>query len=102
MFYVFECMFAMIFGDAGYVLSTTGEALCWKDIGVGLLAYFTIVSLIVGIANLAAFLLHNKDASRRYEGLKYLNRKTLLITAIVFLVLCLVSIIVNVFICCFA
>ena len=102
MLYVFECMFAMLFGDAQYVLSSTGEILCWKDIAVGLLAYLAIISLIVGIGNLIPFLLYNKENSQRYAGLKYLNRKTLLIIAIVFLVICPVSIIVNVLVCCFA
>lgn len=88
--------------DAKYVLASTGEAMCWKDVAVGFLAYLAIVSLIVGIGNLIPFLLYNKGEHGKYVGLKKASRKYFLVTSIIFLALCPVSIAINVFVCCFA
>lgn len=94
----------MFIGDSSFVLRTTGREVCWKDIGVGFLALMTIACLIVGIVNFIAYKCYNdeKYLSRRNLGFKTPSKKSLKITATIFLSLLPLTIIINIFVCCFA
>ena len=93
---------AIFFYDPDYVLRTTGQTLVGKDIGVGFLGFLAIASLIVGIGNLIAFLKFNKteENGRAYSGLKKASKKYLLDISIFFLAFCVISVIINVLVCC--
>ncbi len=95
MLYVLKCMLGIFAQD--YDTSN-------KDNAVGCLGYFTIICLIMVVSSYIQYRTYTYEQyeSTRKMGLWAPSKRYFKILAIIFLVLFLISIIVNVFVCCFA